>query len=856
MSAVEIRVYPNQLNREEYELLGCSAGITLHEYLVANVPAYRERPVPLFSVLINEKELNYNAWKTEQFEEGDLVEIIIEPKATATIIMAVIAVASAAYAIYTANKPLPDTYNSTTPKGSPIYDVNAQGNRPRLMGTAPFLFGRHKVYPDYLLPPRIEYIDNKQYYYAFLSVAVGEISLSTDDIYIGDTNITSLGSDIAVTIYEPGDDVSADESSKILYSNIEVGATGAETGLELTGAMAEESNMPWICQNNNFKEIAYSDSGSFQGGNYYQLSNDWTDEFTDNNGTETLVGKIIIFSNAGANNGYYRIKTAPTSGSGSGALSEWQKLTGDIDNLTDDLTWTGFTGTAVTDDVDTDEYIIFDADYRIIDLVERKAGYFGPYIAVPAGGSTELLYLDFRFNNGLCYLNNNGTPQWRSVSIEIQWREVGGTWSTIDKTYKYATLDQLAFTEQIAVPAGTTPEVRVRRITSEFDDIQYKDKIEWVGLRSSQFTKSSYPEFTTMSVRIIGNDAVSSSSNNKIGCVATAILKAMDDNGNVIPEEPTRDISAAMMKIADDLGYEIDLDALGVLHKKWIDRGDMFDAVFDNATTAWKAIQQVLAVGFTEPTLDFGKIIPIRDEPRTVLNYQYQADNILPNTWKMSGSFVDDNDHDGVEVEYMSDESWTSETVLCLLPGDLGENPEKIRAYGVTSRAKAYQFGMRQRATQKFRRVQHSFSTEMDALNSRYMSYDALGIDMPGYSQTGRLENLENRTLYLNQYLEWGDLATTHYIALRRPDGTLSGPYVCTPGLDDDSVELATDLDFVPVFNGNHEPPYFMFGKADEWCIPVLVTEIKPSGTDKVKVTAFEYSDDVYLYDDAIPADE
>jgi hypothetical protein len=44
-----------------------------------------------------------------------------------------------------------------------------------------------------------------------------------------------------------------------------------------------------------------------------------------------------------------------------------------------------------------------------------------------------------------------------------------------------------------------------------------------------------------------------------------------------------------------------------------------------------------------------------------------------------------------------------------------------------------------------------------------------------------------------------------------------------------------------------------MLGKADEWCIPVLVTDIKPTGTDKVKVTAFEYSDDVYLYDDAVP---
>ena len=288
------------------------------------------------------------------------------------------------------------------------------------------------------------------------------------------------------------------------------------------------------------------------------------------------------------------------------------------------------------------------------------------------------------------------------------------------------------------------------------------------------------------------------------------------------------------------------------MHQVWEARGDYFDGVFDNASTAWKAIQQILAVGFAEPTLDYGKIIPIRDEAKTVLNYQYQSDNILPNSWKMDGSFIDTADSDGIEVEYFSDQTWKPETILCLLPGDAGDNPEKIRAYGITDRAAAYRFGMRRRAKQVHRRVRHHFSTELDALNSRYMSYDALGIDMPGYSQTGRVDAVDGRTLLLNQDLEWGDLAVTHHVGIRRPDGTLSGPYECSPGASSDSVVIDADLDFVPVFNGSHEPPYFMFGEADEWCQPILVTDIKPSG-DTVKVTAFEYSADVYAYDDAVP---
>jgi hypothetical protein len=354
-----------------------------------------------------------------------------------------------------------------------------------------------------------------------------------------------------------------------------------------------------------------------------------------------------------------------------------------------------------------------------------------------------------------------------------------------------------------------------------------------------------------MAIRIRGSDAVSSSSNNKIGCIPVGVHAAMDANGNVVSARETSDISAAFMKVADDLGYQIDLDALAVLHKKWIARGDKFEGIFDNPTTAWKAIQQQLAVGFAEPTLDFGKIIPVRDEARSALNYQYQmGGNILKDSWKMDGSFFDESEHDGIEVEYMSSETWKSETILCLLPGDAGDNPERVRAFGITSRVQAYRFGMRQRATQRHRRIRHTFSTELDALNSRYLSYDALGIDMPGYSQVGHVDAVNDRAVYLNQDLEWGGGA--HYIGIRRPDGSLSGPYVCQKGSTADVVLINRDLDFTPVFNGNHQPPYFMFGLADDWCIPVLVKDIKPTG-NKVKVVAYEYSDKVYLYDDAVP---
>ena len=835
-SHVEIRVYPNQLNREEYELVGCDAGITLLDYLHESVPAYRERPVPLFSVLLNGDPLAFDQWRAVVLEGGDLVECIIEPKDPVTAVMVVIAVASAAYAIHAANQPLPDTYNATSPSGSSIYDANAQGNRPRLMGIVPVLFGRHKMFADYLNPPKVVYNNNEQVLQVMLSLGHGSYDFSGSDIFIGDTKISQYGNAVNYKIFQPGESVTSHPAHLTEYRSVEVGSTSSSQGLKIKGSPYSfyDINRGWRVQTNR-KELMMR--GVYDGVEAY------FDEDYSNKTGGTLVGKTLEFLNPDGNNwGFYKLISARDNNK----IARFERV---LSDGTYDSNWTGFSANSSNP--------VYYASYRIVEQIEADR-YVGAFLSVPDSESTNRFMLDFRFNSGLTKLNNSGVPTSRTVTLEIQWRNEGETnWNTVLKGHTAATVDQLAYTHEITVPAGTRPEVRVRRTTTEWSDITYKDSVDWVGLRAvlPSGTASSYPGLTTMALEIRGSNELAGSAENKISMVPTRKLKKFNSAGSMTSYGSTRSISSAVYAVADELGYDLDMDELWRLHQIWESRGDTFDGVFDNPSTAWKAIQQILAVGFSEPTLDFGKIIPIRDEAQTVIKYPYQSDNILPNSWKMDGSFVDSSDNDGIEVEYMSSETWKPETVLCLLPGDAGDNPEKVRAYGVTNKTQAYRFGMRKRATQKHRRIRHHFSTEMDALNSRYMSYDALGIDMPGYSQTGRVENVAGRVLQLNQDLEWGDLAVTHHIGIRRPDGTLSGPYQCMPGDASDSVVINADLDFVPVFSGSHEPPYFMFGQADEWCIPILVTEIKPTGTDRVKVTAFEYSDKVYLYDDAVPID-
>ncbi|WP_231583922.1 hypothetical protein, partial [Vibrio sp. S512-13] len=65
------------------------------------------------------------------------------------------------------------------------------------------------------------------------------------------------------------------------------------------------------------------------------------------------------------------------------------------------------------------------------------------------------------------------------------------------------------------------------------------------------------------------------------------------------------------------------------LHEVWKARGDTFDAVFTDSSTLFEGLKKVLLVGYAEPTLKYGQIIPVRDEPRTTFDFQYQPDNML-----------------------------------------------------------------------------------------------------------------------------------------------------------------------------------------------------------------------------------
>lgn len=503
----------------------------------------------------------------------------------------------------------------------------------------------------------------------------------------------------------------------------------------------------------------------------------------------------------------------------------------------DDTSWAGFDADVTTELVE----ITFDG-------TQSLGGWLGPFRATPGSEQTQTVEFDVFAPGGLGFINKKSKVEERTKYLDVQWRSAGGAWSSETYSVTGSSRDQMGFTFAIDLPAPAAEvEVRIRRVGAEDESIEALDRLEWYGLRSLLPAPSSYAGVTTMALTLEGSDKIASQSENQINLLVTRKLSG----------SATRSIDDWVRYVCTSIGYaptDINEDELTALAAVWDARGDWYDHAIVDQTTVKEALATALRAGFAELTVDRGQIRPVRDQPRTDFEHLYTPQN-MTGPLRRQFSAHDPDDHDGVNVEYIDAETWEEEVVECRLPGDAGVRAEKISIEGVTDRTRAWRIGMRARRAHLYRRKRYSFATELDALNSRYLSYCALVDDIPGYGQSALLVDWmpasEGGTLRVSEPLAW-ESGESHVVALRRPDGTMAGPFAATQGADEFEAVIADNLDFEPVTGGAIEPTHIAFGKLTTWSYPALITSIEPSG-DEVDVAAVNYDPRIYDDDDNSP---
>ena len=495
-----------------------------------------------------------------------------------------------------------------------------------------------------------------------------------------------------------------------------------------------------------------------------------------------------------------------------------------------------------------------------LDSSNLEGGYRGSFAACPEGELVTEIEWDVFFTGGLIGNGKKGDQYAVSSGHQFEYRDMAtsGAWTVLPKSVTGNSLDAQGFTYRQTLPYPMRPECRIKRMpkVGGVNSGEVMDDVMWYGLRGKMMgAPTRYNDMTVIAVRVRNGDRLSAQSESLVSVEATRVLPVRSGGAWAV-ETPTRDIVPWFLYIAKSAGYtdaDLDLPELDRLHEVYRARGDTFDMTIDDASTVKDAMNDALAAGFSELTINRGLLLPVRDEPRTQFEHMYTPQNMTKGL-KRQLVFPSSDDFDGVDVEYFSSITWAWETVECRWPGDLGNKVEKVKVPGIADRTRAWRIGMRRRGHQKYRNDTYRWETELDALNSGYMSYAAVADDVPGYGQSSILLSVEavpgGIALESTEPFDWS-AGGPHVIALRRQDGTLSGPWPATQ-VDDYRVSV-NSLDFDPDTSWDPEPPHLLFGPINRWSYPTLVTVVNPSSGGNVTVEGMPYDARVYQYDNSAP---
>ncbi|RRV70053.1 hypothetical protein EGI99_08435 [Stutzerimonas stutzeri] len=885
-----IEIYASKFAAEPAERHETSDRMSVAAWLCANVPSFETRDKAPISVTINGQVVEPESWEVAGFSPSDSVSICVEPKGSTLETIFRPGPLAKLFGLGNPFAQVAPTTQKSQPKGRDLSLATAKGNQVSLNAVIPEIAGCPKRFPDYLLPAHRYFgAPREQWIEMLLCVGKGKYDLPASKIKVGDTPIISLGEDAEFAVYQPGASLSGEPAAIWWHSSPAVGATSTGTaGLELN-ATYDVAPVPEATAFQLDGDTATIPTGAgeypegWAAGMIVRIEAPYPYTVIDGGaGADIIEGDLsqlapfvgMKIEIIGDNAGFYEVASF-TPGTpdqmtlsyvGGGLVSSLKtgsvsmgigfadlryRITAagtyaiSVERLTDtgatDLTWPGF------------DPLSSSAIRMELDGSTQQGNWAGPFAACPEGETTQVIAFDVFFPGGLVKVGGEGQLVEIPVTVELQYRDIdtAGAWTSVQKTYSQKTLDQIGFTELVALPTAIRPEVRMRRIGAKSTKTNFQDVVQWYGLRAKLQGPTSYEGVTVLAVRLRGGDRLSSQSESLVSVEATRVLPVRN-GGAWDVETPTRDIVPWVIHVAHSIGYtddDLDMAELDRLHGVWSARGDKFDMVIDSSSTVKQTLLDALQAGFADFTIDRGLIRPVRDEPRTVMEHPYTPQNMTKALSRQFSALKPD-DFDGVDVEYTDGKTWQKETVQCRLPGDAGVRVEKLKLDGVIGRTQAWRIGMRRRMEQKYRRWSYSFGTELDALNSRYLSYVPLQDDVPGYGQSALMLSYDNGIIESSEPFDWS-AGGAHVVGIRRPDGTLSGPYAATR-IDDYRLSIA-GLDFEPDTSWSIEPPHLLFGPVNRWSYPALITSISPSGTDGASVEAVNYAPEVYAYDNATP---
>jgi hypothetical protein len=484
--------------------------------------------------------------------------------------------------------------------------------------------------------------------------------------------------------------------------------------------------------------------------------------------------------------------------------------------------------------------------------------YTGAFVVNPAGSEINFIGFDFVAPRGMYYAEDNGSLS--SVSISVQGQvclidnngtEIGSWATVVTRTFSGSTSTPQRFSQKVALAPGRY-KARVIRTNTEQTGSRYGHNIVWAGLRGYIRGQRDYGDTTHIALIMRASSQLSSLSSRKINVIATRKLQTWSGTAWT-SKIPTTSIAWAAVYTAKEIGFTdsmIDLEAFLALDQAWALRGDKFNARFDNTMDAWTAIAKILATGRARHYLQAGTLRVYRDQAETLPVALFSQRNIVEGSFSMRFVLPTEDSADCIDVKYFDASVWAERTVRAKVPASLEMKPATLELFGITGREQAFKEGLYHAGSNAWRRMFLTFSTEMEGFLISPGDLIAIQHDMPAFGQHGEIVAWDAGTLTatLSEPLTWEE-GQTHYIALRKKNGSLVGPYQCVKGPSDLTVTLLSAPEITPSTGLDHERTHISFGWGASVYLRARVISIRPRSLNQVEIEAVNEDDAVHTID-------
>lgn len=556
-----------------------------------------------------------------------------------------------------------------------------------------------------------------------------------------------------------------------------------------------------------------------------RLSDNGTYEITEV-GSTTVEGNPANRSAGGNNTSYLHTEV-------SAPVYTVKRIDPDTDK---EIPWSGFWGQNTWYDGVPDDALT--VSYQVNADAEEAKEYAGPYRACPIGATASEYEVDIDFPAGLGYLNGSGKYDERTVTLSIEWREVGtSAWTAYEYTRTAGTGDELAETISFNFPAGQY-ECRIKNLSDKVDDAAQVDTVKWTGLKSCIAQPTSYAGMTTILCRFRGSETLSELSENQIATFWARKLPSVNGSDLVI----TEDVAPVVQYILNNSKYAgiIDHNSLAALDAYCKANGYKLTGTIDDDSTLLDELRNALKVCMSEPTVS-NNLVSFARMTRKSSSDAFQQIFMPQNLTAapvVNLSFSKDDDVKEIELSYLDGISYKTSTYFYHLDdaGNVVEttyattnNAEKLDTWGIKgtddNHAQARALAVRRLKFLTYCKTQYEIQTELDGLNCQYLDYVGLVLPQELSNITGRVTEYDStaKTITVDQPIPSSASTSSGVIYVRKKDGS-SVSYAFTR-VGTYKLALGSSLfDWDENYGSTIEYPFFAIGEI----APCWVQSVEP----------------------------